>query len=245
MRLQLIFISGLLFLACGLLAPAHAVTLVYSEAGQVGQPGSTFYYGWDAAKNENQLETYINYPYNQFASGFGSVIHSTLFSPQPPKDAVPDPKEYLVVMTTGQMPTSASFGQGGAEWWEHWYTFNGEPIQDGNDEYYPPGDGPFSSLANITGFKTSFFLTQDVFQIWEPGYVFWAYPTTANLWQTFSGGPDDLSGMKYSLQIFDVSAIPEPSSWAMLLLGFGGIGVAARKRRKCIHNAGLRALINW
>lgn len=238
MRLQLIFLSGLWFLACGLMTPAQAVTLVYSEAGQVGQPGSAAYFGWDAAKNENQLETHINYPYDQFASGFGVVIHSTLNGPQPPKDAAPDPKKYFVVMTTAQMPTTASFEQGGAEWWEHWYTFNGEPIQDGNDEYHPPGDGPFSSPANIAGFKTSFFLTQDVLQIWEPGYVFWAYPTTANLWQTFPGGPDDLAGMKYSLQIFDVSAIPEPSSWVLLLLGFGGVGIAMRRRRIGVWGAG-------
>lgn len=29
-----------------------------------------------------------------------------------------------------------------------------------------------------------------------------------------------------------VSAVPEPSAWAMMLLGFGGIGAAMRKRRR-------------
>jgi hypothetical protein len=29
-----------------------------------------------------------------------------------------------------------------------------------------------------------------------------------------------------------VGSVPEPSSWAMMLLGFGGIGMVVRRRRK-------------
>ena len=31
-----------------------------------------------------------------------------------------------------------------------------------------------------------------------------------------------------------VAAVPEPATWAMMLLGFGGIGVAMRRRRKAV-----------
>ena len=37
-----------------------------------------------------------------------------------------------------------------------------------------------------------------------------------------------------SFDITAVSAVPEPATWAMLLLGFGGIGVMLRGRRKAL-----------
>jgi hypothetical protein len=32
-----------------------------------------------------------------------------------------------------------------------------------------------------------------------------------------------------------VGAVPEPSTWAMMLFGFGAIGVSMRRKRKAIH----------
>jgi hypothetical protein len=34
------------------------------------------------------------------------------------------------------------------------------------------------------------------------------------------------------VDLFDTGAVPEPASWAMMLLGFAGIGVALRRRSK-------------
>jgi len=34
---------------------------------------------------------------------------------------------------------------------------------------------------------------------------------------------------------FVVASVPEPSTWAMMLLGFGGIGLALRRRRRAVH----------
>jgi hypothetical protein len=31
---------------------------------------------------------------------------------------------------------------------------------------------------------------------------------------------------------FNASAVPEPATWAMMLVGFGAIGAAARSRRR-------------
>jgi hypothetical protein len=44
----------------------------------------------------------------------------------------------------------------------------------------------------------------------------------------------DLNRLGYSNAIgaFSVPAVPEPGTWAMMLLGFGGMGVALRRRRK-------------
>ena len=32
-------------------------------------------------------------------------------------------------------------------------------------------------------------------------------------------------------QVLRIAAVPEPASWAMMILGFGAIGMAARRRR--------------
>ena len=37
-----------------------------------------------------------------------------------------------------------------------------------------------------------------------------------------------------ALAVVPVRGVPEPSTWAMMLIGFGSIGVALRRRRKAI-----------
>lgn len=39
-------------------------------------------------------------------------------------------------------------------------------------------------------------------------------------------GESDLNGLQLS-----IASVPEPASWAMLLIGFGGLGAALRSRR--------------
>lgn len=42
----------------------------------------------------------------------------------------------------------------------------------------------------------------------------------------------DRAGISYTL--FSNSAVPEPASWALMLLGFGGLGAALRNRRRLL-----------
>jgi len=42
-----------------------------------------------------------------------------------------------------------------------------------------------------------------------------------------NGGDADIG-----LDNVSISAVPEPATWAMMLVGFGGMGVAMRSRRK-------------
>jgi hypothetical protein len=42
---------------------------------------------------------------------------------------------------------------------------------------------------------------------------------------------DNASGSEFRNFAFVTSGVPEPASWAMLLIGFGGIGFAMRRRR--------------
>jgi hypothetical protein len=45
------------------------------------------------------------------------------------------------------------------------------------------------------------------------------------------GGPVTNVAGQFRLLSESVSAVPEPATWAMMLLGFGGVGVAVRRRR--------------
>lgn len=47
---------------------------------------------------------------------------------------------------------------------------------------------------------------------------------------TLEGFHPDATG--YSLSISQVAAVPEPATWTMLLVGFGAIGFAIRRRRQ-------------
>lgn len=85
------------------------------------------------------------------------------------------------------------------------------------------------------------------------GIVFHDTGSTSNLdWQLFSGtfiatGTDTLNFTNLTggpnegvlLDAISVAAVPEPATWAMMLLGFAGIGMAMRGRR---NRAGLPQL---
>ena len=38
-------------------------------------------------------------------------------------------------------------------------------------------------------------------------------------------------------QISDPGVVPEPATWAMLIVGFGAVGFASRRKRKLLHTA--------
>jgi PEP-CTERM motif len=45
------------------------------------------------------------------------------------------------------------------------------------------------------------------------------------------------SGLRVEFTSSDVSAVPEPASWAMLIAGFGLVGAASRRRRQVLAAA--------
>lgn len=49
-------------------------------------------------------------------------------------------------------------------------------------------------------------------------------------------GAPDLTGAQFGLAATAPSAVPEPATWAMLLLGFGAVGVIARRRRTVAYS---------
>lgn len=106
------------------------------------------------------------------------------------------------------------------------FALAGNPDGGGSTKVAVASDG--GSQAQVFNFvqggntKSNMGWTDQVFS-------FTATNTTANL--TFSGTQDDAYGP--ALDNVSISnAIPEPSTWAMMILGFGAVGVAARSSRR-------------
>jgi hypothetical protein len=80
-----------------------------------------------------------------------------------------------------------------------------------------------SSIFNVTGAGAGN-------TVWTP-YQLYFTTTLANTSLAFSalGTSDSLGGYLDNIRL--VSSVPEPATWAMMLLGFGGIGFAMRRRR--------------
>ena len=66
---------------------------------------------------------------------------------------------------------------------------------------------------------------------------FWAIGEFAREYNNAAGGhPGGTGGSRWSTWISQITipggaAVPEPATWAMMILGFGLIGVTARRRR--------------
>jgi hypothetical protein len=85
-----------------------------------------------------------------------------------------------------------------------------------------------TSGPNGETFKQTLTASQgsNIFNIVAPtGTVF----TTATFTST-DGGFTDFKQLR--LTTASMTAVPEPGTWAMMLLGFGGLGVAMRRRRR-------------
>jgi hypothetical protein len=80
--------------------------------------------------------------------------------------------------------------------------------------------------------------TGDEFVLWSKLFVDRSAPGILDASHTFHVGlidlPSDTVQMLASnleLQPYSYSPTPEPAAWAMMILGFGGVGAAARRRR--------------
>jgi hypothetical protein len=99
----------------------------------------------------------------------------------------------------------------------------------------PPGSGSGSFTANLLGSMAAFGTGGVQISFMNPNQTI-SYSGGSFLLHvndvSFSGSPpvgetvlrQDISGY--------VQAVPEPGTWAMMLVGFAGIGVAMRRRRR-------------
>ncbi len=100
----------------------------------------------------------------------------------------------------------------------------------------------FGLVAGDTWFPGPYFVSADV-TVGPTTSLLWGYgqsieklsPNASSqsyIRGTFYGGPEiGLVGASKPLGIPPVPGVPEPASWAMLIAGFGLVGMAARRRR--------------
>nr|WP_310522217.1 choice-of-anchor C family protein [Polymorphobacter sp.] len=100
-----------------------------------------------------------------------------------------------------------------------------------------PDNGPalkdFSASADNTTFLTQ--VGQAGYPLtWSPkGFTFTADDGAATLMFT-SGAANSAWGPALDNVSVSLNAVPEPATWAMLIAGFGLVGVAARRRRSVV-----------
>jgi PEP-CTERM motif len=89
----------------------------------------------------------------------------------------------------------------------------------------------FSTATNTAGLSTSTYFY--IIQPWTNGSPP-PYSDTVATQFAFGGDPnnyiDNYNGQFISGN-FNISAVPEPSTWAMMILGFAGIGFMAYRRK--------------
>jgi len=71
------------------------------------------------------------------------------------------------------------------------------------------------------------------------GYTWTGHRENVNPGFNFPSPEVGLGNQSAALVNFSVSAVPEPATWAMMLIGFGGVGMVIRRRRKTLGLARL------
>lgn len=99
-----------------------------------------------------------------------------------------------------------------------------------------PNVNTYSNVVKLTyaqpgQYEISYDLTQS--SLWN-GYYSYYFPDGSFQSRTFDGQADSLHETgRFTIFVDGVaSPVPEPSTWAMMLLGFSGVGFLARRRRR-------------
>jgi hypothetical protein len=106
---------------------------------------------------------------------------------------------------------------------------------------YAVGGGTFSSaLASLAAFKAAPNVFANDFHWNGSSYQIVGTDTIAQPWIVNIQAPvtvsfyipDGTRGDNYGGVSLRVSAVPEPATWTMMILGFGGVGLVLRRRRR-------------
>jgi hypothetical protein len=148
-------------------------------------------------------------------------------------------------------------GYGGIIWNGEWTSYgDSQPpfnAESGSNRVYSLGQISEFNFATPVVFDGAYFAGLDsatvYFQLYLDGALVWTSATLAptstptNLSSGYGGLVDEVQVVTAWPQRYvmddvtynaDASAIPEPASWAMMLLGFFGLGAGLRARRRTL-----------
>lgn len=156
-----------------------------------------------------------------------------------PKIALPGPGSYSIKLTTSA-PVWFSYSGG---YTRHWDIFIAPPPKphseyvEGNDDEMYDGDGGFG-----TGGTWTLIIPETTFSyfISDSNYEGFGIPIGTSMYEEVRSenlmvelfAESDLGDtFTYSILITSLSAVPEPATWAMMIVGFGAAGSMVRRRR--------------
>jgi hypothetical protein len=95
--------------------------------------------------------------------------------------------------------------------------------------------GPFTAIITVNGTST-FSETGDSTGAADGSAIFigWKGPLTTIQFETTAPG----QGIDFAIGPVSIASVPEPSTWAMMLLGFVGLGYAGYRRARAGQLAG-------
>ena len=207
--LKSVLATGLIASIAVIAAPATAATFGFVEKGSSPANGYTVIDTFDTAAGLVGSNFQIKVPP---ADGNGA----------PPSNSVPALTPYLSVLGGGSATyTFAGLVNSFQFDWGSIDAYNTLTIASSlGANIVIPGSSSFSNPANGDQSSPS---TNGLFTVTgAPGETFTSV--------TFSS-----TGNSFEVDNLAIAAVPEPATWAMMLVGFGLIGAAARYRRR--HNA--------
>jgi len=107
-------------------------------------------------------------------------------------------------------------------------------------DYMPFNDDAKVTILNFTNGITTTSFAQSVlssgntiFNTYDSGWVNLSFTATQTGTYNFNAGVQNIGDSGVSSQLFldTVAAVPEPTTWAMMLLGFAGVGFMAYRRK--------------
>jgi hypothetical protein len=108
-----------------------------------------------------------------------------------------------------------------------------------NSFTFTMGDADAGSTVSVNAYDAFGALTGSTSIVMLSGYNIYTLNTLGNFRGLTFSNNNDPAGVRFMNMSYNAigGAVPEPGTWMMMLIGFGGIGMTIRRRRKAVGSA--------